>query len=137
MLYDAYMIYKGIMAKEITNDKNDKYWDCDCPTDYIHLKSKGNYCPRCKTFLSYHCPDSRTCEIKSLYNPKKDCAMKKSEVISATTFQLKHAPRDKSRIPFKCRFDVGDYVEVMQAYGTIVALDESTGNCKVEMEING
>jgi hypothetical protein len=114
---------------------NKLYWDCDCPDEknYIHLKSKGNYCKDCMSFSS-DCPDSRQEEIDALYVAKKDKVRFKDQIISATTFQLKHKARDKKRIPFKCHFDVGDYVELSNYCGTIVALDEATGDCKIEIE---
>jgi len=114
---------------------NKLYWDCDCPDEknYIHLKSKGNYCKDCMCFSS-DCPDSRQEEIDALYVAKKDKVKFKDEIISATTFQLKHNARGNKKASLKCHFEIGDYVETSFCDGTIVELDESTGNCKIKVE---
>ena len=41
---------------------NPKYWDCECEEDYIHLKTKRQYCSKCKS-LHFEQPDSRQNEI--------------------------------------------------------------------------
>jgi len=42
------------------------YWDCDCKDHYIHYKSNGNYCKKCKTYADDQ-PDSRVNEIQEGY----------------------------------------------------------------------
>jgi hypothetical protein len=55
-------------------------------------------------------------------------------IISATTFQLKHIVRDIDSIRFKCRYDIGDYVESPCGNGIITELDEETGNCTIKLD---
>jgi len=54
------------------------YWDCECADHkpYIHLKSKGTYCPICKTREEDGMPDSRVNEIADIYDPDLDTAVK-------------------------------------------------------------
>lgn len=122
------------MDKTVKTDE--RYWDCCCDNNYIHLKANGNFCPACKAFNNYRQPDSRKNEIKAKYKPENDKVIWKDEIISATTFQLKHVSRGKGKIkfPFKCRFDIGDYVATPTDMGTIVELNETTGNCKIKVE---
>jgi len=58
------------MSKVVTNDD---YWDCECKEEYIHARSKGNYCPRCGRFEQEQ-PDSRENEL-GMYRPEKDRAV--------------------------------------------------------------
>lgn len=51
------------------------YWDCECKTNYIHLKSKGRFCSKCKVHEEDGMPDSRVSEIKHHYDPSKDKCM--------------------------------------------------------------
>ena len=40
---------------------NPNYWDCECVTDYVHLKSEDN-CPVCGSYAEDQ-PDSRSDEV--------------------------------------------------------------------------
>ena len=51
--------------------------------------------------------------------------------ITATTFQLKHLNSS-----FKSSYSIGDIVDSPCGIGTIIELDVSTGNCKLEMDKN-
>lgn len=41
------------------------FWDCECETDYIHLKDERRICPHCSTKHEEQ-PDSRANEVKEL-----------------------------------------------------------------------
>jgi len=69
---------KEVFEQEIC-ETTPEYWDCECETNYIHKKSVGNYCPKCKTFKTDQ-PDSRVLEVKShKYVPANDNAIKKEQ----------------------------------------------------------
>ena len=53
-----------------------RYWDCECVKNFIHLKTKGNYCPKCKCY-AHEMPDSMVDEVKKMYDPLKDCVIVK------------------------------------------------------------
>ena len=53
--------------------------------------------------------------------------MNKFDIISATTFQLKHVePKG-----FKCYFEVDDLVECPSGIGIVKWLNPENGNCKI------
>ena len=52
------------------------YWDCECDSDYVHSKKKGNFCPKCRAFEKDQ-PDSILREIEYQYDPLQDIAIKK------------------------------------------------------------
>ena len=43
-----------------------RYWDCECETNYIHLKTNTLSCSVCG-MTEYESPDSRPNEIKLYY----------------------------------------------------------------------
>lgn len=51
------------------------------------------------------------------------------QIVTATTFQLKHYKPEC----VKCHFEVGDKVEFGLGIGIITWLDVETGNCKVKL----
>lgn len=51
----------------------DKYWDCECKTNYIHSKEVGNFCPICQV-VEWDMPDARSNELY-LYNTERDKAI--------------------------------------------------------------
>lgn len=46
----------------MTIETHDAYWDCDCPTNYIHAKKDRSRCPKCYT-NEKDMPDSRVDEL--------------------------------------------------------------------------
>ena len=46
---------------------NSSYWDCECETKFIHLKTRLNECLRCNTKANEQ-PDSRAIEVKHMYD---------------------------------------------------------------------
>jgi hypothetical protein len=56
---------------------NEDFWDCECSENYIHSKSHGNYCPRCRVF-SEDQPDSVAIEVEGLYKAEKDDSFNKT-----------------------------------------------------------
>jgi hypothetical protein len=46
--------------KRISTD--DRFWDCECDDDYIHLKATQDYCPKCDTYADEQ-PDSMVDEL--------------------------------------------------------------------------
>lgn len=47
----------------MTIQTNDRYWDCECETEYIHRKQVRLTCPRCGASESDGMPDSRVFEV--------------------------------------------------------------------------
>ena len=72
-------------------DLNNEFWDCNCQENYIHRKSKGNYCPKCKTWSDDQ-PDSSNNEVLAFYEPSKDEVVQRgsdSVTVDASTIWIK------------------------------------------------
>jgi len=50
---------------------DDRYWDCECETNYIHLKKNTLSCSVCG-MTEDECSDSRPNEIKLYYKNYKE-----------------------------------------------------------------
>ena len=46
---------------------NTDYWDCECETKYIHLKTRLSHCRRCGAVADEQ-PDARANEVKNMYD---------------------------------------------------------------------
>lgn len=58
---------KPEMVKQFTNDD---YWDCECESDYIHLKSETLICLKCGA-VEEDSPDSMTSEVEMFLMAKE------------------------------------------------------------------
>jgi hypothetical protein len=56
---------------------NELFWDCNCATRFIHLKTNGNFCIKCQSYEN-DCPDSRTDEINKHYDVDNDKSIKRN-----------------------------------------------------------
>lgn len=63
--------WKDSTCVKIFIEQNKDYWNCKCDENYVHIKTKGNYCPRCGAYAEDQ-PDSMEEEVKRLYIPSQD-----------------------------------------------------------------